>query len=125
MNLSAMKCQLAMLDALLKSSNGIATICDATSDRTATFQDGGKWRGPAILALANANMIRGIGAANSRRLSRNRGLVRVWQLSDPDGAKQIAKQLRSIIQRQSSTVAAAEQRQRTLLREEDNDGQGE
>ncbi|MBI2480728.1 MAG: hypothetical protein HYV60_19505 [Planctomycetia bacterium] len=121
MSLRAMKLQLAMLDALNTSSNGIGTVCDATTDRDVKFDDGGKWRGPAILELANANLISRVGAANSRRPSRNRGLVCLWKLKDPEGARQTAENLRSIIQRKSSTVAAAERRQLTLLPEEDND----
>jgi len=36
---------LAMLDALLASPDGTATIDDATADLSAEFKDGGRWRG--------------------------------------------------------------------------------
>ncbi len=112
MSVQAMKCQLAMLRALLRSANGTATICDATPQRAEPFSDGGKWRGPAMIALATAGIMRhDDDAANSRRPSRKSGLVRRWRLIDSDGAKQTAKQLRSAIQRKSSTVAAAEVKQ--------------
>jgi hypothetical protein len=112
MSLQAMKCQLAMLRALLRSPGGTATICDATPNRAESFPDGGKWRGPAIAALALAGLMRHDNdAANSRRPSRKSGLVRRWRLIDAAGARQTVKQLRSTIQRKSSTVAAAELKQ--------------
>ena len=126
MSLQAKKCQLAMLQALLRSPNGVATICDATPKRAEPFSDGGKWRGPAMIALATAGIMRhDDDAANSRRQSRKSGLVRRWRLIDPDGARQTAKQLRSIIHRKSSTLATAELKQLTLLPEEDNHGKAE
>jgi hypothetical protein len=124
MSLQAMKCQLAMLRALLRSSDGTATICDATPKQDESFADGGKWRGPALIALATAGLMRhDNAAANSRRPSRKSGLVRRWRLIDAAGARQTVKQLRSTIQRKSSTVAAAERKQLTLLPGEKKDGQ--
>ncbi len=123
MSLRAMKCQLAMLRALLRSRNGTATICDATSERNKSYVDGGKWRGPAMIALATAGIMRhDDDAANSRRPSRKSGLVRRWRLVDRAAAQQTAKQLRSIIQRKSSTAATVELKQLTLLPGEINDG---
>lgn len=74
--------KIAFLRALLKSGDGTATVDDATDDLSATFDDGGKWRGMVCRSLATAGLIVPVAAVKSDRPSRHRGYVTRWRLAD-------------------------------------------
>lgn len=95
--------KLAMIDALLRSSNGTATIDEATDDLWAKFLDGGKWRGTVTRSLAMARIIRKDSVVKSERPSRHGGYVTRWQLID----RQKALQLKAAIQQREGPADAA------------------
>lgn len=76
--------KIAMLDALLRSPDGTATIDDATppDDLREAFADGGCWRGSVTLSLAKDGLIEKVAAGPSVRPSRHAGLRHVWRLTD-------------------------------------------
>jgi hypothetical protein len=74
--------QIALLEALLRSADGTATVDDATSDLSAKFERGGKWRGSIPSRLARNRIIERIGDCKSDRPSRHRSYVSVWRLVD-------------------------------------------
>ena len=78
---------LRMLDALLASPTGCATLDDATSDLLAQHADGGMWRGSIPRRLREAGLIVGVGAKKSARPSRHAGNLTVWHLIDRPGAQ--------------------------------------
>ncbi|MEQ8847414.1 MAG: hypothetical protein RIC11_06675 [Botrimarina sp.] len=76
--------QVALLDALLRSPDGTATIDDATApdDLRAAFTDGGQWRGTVPRALAAMGLIDKVAIGSSQRPSRHAGTRGVWRLVD-------------------------------------------
>lgn len=76
--------RLAMVRALLRSPNGIATIDDATGpdELAAGFADGGKWRGTVTRSLLIDGLAEVIGTTRSCRPSRHRGYVARLRLVD-------------------------------------------
>ncbi len=80
--------KVAMLDALLRSSDGTATIDDATppDDLREAFADGGCWRGSVTRSLAKDGLIEKVAAGPSVRPSRHAGLRHVWRLTDRQAA---------------------------------------
>ncbi|MEN0109291.1 MAG: hypothetical protein AAF805_01080 [Planctomycetota bacterium] len=76
--------QLALLDALLRSPDGMATIDDATppDDLRAAFADGGQWRGTVPRSLAADGLIEKVAAGASLRPSRHAGARYIWRLAD-------------------------------------------
>lgn len=76
--------KLAMLDALLSSPDGTATIDDATADLSHQFADGGRWRGAVTRSLAMRRIITPQCVDKSDRPSRHRGYVTRWRLRDRD-----------------------------------------
>ena len=72
--------ELRFLDALCKSDE--VTMDDAVDDLSAKFKDGGRWRGSIPLRLARDGLIVRVGATNSRREHRHRGLLRVWRIGN-------------------------------------------
>ncbi len=70
--------ELRFLNALCE--NDEATTDDAVDDLSAKFADGGKWRGSIPLRLARDGLIERVGAANSLRKHRHRGLLRIWRI---------------------------------------------
>ena len=76
--------QVAMLDALLRSPDGTATIDDATApdDLGQAFADGGQWRGSVPRSLAAMGLIAKLAAGASDRPSRHAGARYVWRLVD-------------------------------------------
>ena len=78
--------QIALLEALLRSAEGTATVDDATSDLSTKFDRGGKWRGSIPSRLARNRIIERIGDCKSDRPSRHRSYVSVWRLVDRERA---------------------------------------
>jgi len=74
----------ALVNALLRSPDGTATIDAATSpDELATgFADGGRWRGAVVLSLLRDGLAECTGTTRSIRPSRHRGWVAVLRLTD-------------------------------------------
>jgi hypothetical protein len=74
--------KLAMLDALLRSPDGTASIDDATApdDMAEAFADGGQWRGQITRSLAADGLIAKVAAGASDRPSRHAGARYVWRL---------------------------------------------
>jgi hypothetical protein len=72
----------AMLDALIRSPDGTATIDDATApdDLAAAYADGGQWRGSVTRSLAAMGLIAKVAAGASDRPSRHAGARYVWRL---------------------------------------------
>lgn len=81
------KGQIALLAVLLAANDHQGSLDDATADLSKQFDDDGKWRGQICLGLFNDGLITRAGATNSKRLSRNAGLLRRWRLLDADKAR--------------------------------------
>ena len=107
--------KLALLDALLASPDGTATIDDATADLTEQFADGGRWRGSVTRSLAMRRIIAADSVDKSDRPSRHRGYVTRWRLRDRDRALELRRRIQETFRQQkSSTVATAELKQLRL-----------
>lgn len=103
------KAQLELLQALLSKNDKRCTLDDATADLSIKFSDDGKWRGAVTLGLYNDKLIDRVGAENSKRPSRNRGLLRLWRLLDESKArKRIESLQRWISERENPRSAATE-----------------
>jgi hypothetical protein len=103
------KGQLALLQALLSKNDRCCTLDDATEDLSIKFSDDGKWRGHVTLGLFSDGLIDRVGAENSKRPSRNRGLLRLWILLDESKArKRIESLQRLITERENPRSAATE-----------------
>ena len=87
--------RLAFIAALLRSPSGSATLDDATTpdELASKYADGGKWRGSVALSLAKDGLIAATGATRSRRRSRHRGLLSVWQLTDRTKAENFVRRM--------------------------------
>jgi len=87
--------RLAFISALLRSPSGSATLDDATApdELSSKYADGGKWRGSVALSLAKDGLIAATGATRSRRRSRHRGLLSVWQLTDRGKAERYVRRM--------------------------------
>jgi len=74
----------ALVNALLRSPDGTATIDAATSpdELAAGFADGGRWRGTVTRSLIADELAEIIGTTRSIRPSRHRGWVAVLRLTD-------------------------------------------
>lgn len=72
----------SLLDALIRSPDGTATIDDATApgDLAEAFADGGRWRGSVPRSLAKMGLIAKVAAGASDRPSRHAGARYVWRL---------------------------------------------
>lgn len=106
------KGQLELLQALLSKNDKRCTLDDATADLSIKFSDDGKWRGVVTLGLYNDKLIDRVGAENSKRPSRNRGLLRLWRLLDESKArKRIESLKRWISERENPRTAATERGQ--------------
>ena len=100
--LKILKGQVALLVALIAANDGIGTLDDATAKLSEPFEDAGTWRGQIPLGLWRDGLIEPIGAENSKRRSRHRGLLRRWRLVDQAKAKLKIEALRISIDRLSS-----------------------
>ena len=80
--------QIRFLSHLLSQPDYAGTI-DGIGDTLLTYSDRsrGKWKGEVSRGLVRAGVIEGIGACRSRRVSRNRGLVTLFKLVDPQQAQ--------------------------------------
>ncbi len=106
-SLQIAKGQLRLLEALLATPSRIATIDDATENLADRFDDGGKWRGQVTLGLYLDGVIDRVGADNSQRPHRNRGLLRVWRLISESKAVKRIQSLRRFIQEKENPQSAA------------------
>lgn len=89
--------QIALLRAALNSEDGTATVDDATTDLSASFDNGGKWRGSIPSRLARCGIIQRVGDRKSDRPSRHRGYVSIWRLMNRDLAQQEINRLSAIL----------------------------
>ncbi|MDP1561990.1 MAG: hypothetical protein Q8M16_11480 [Pirellulaceae bacterium] len=89
------KGQIALLRHLLAAKDNLGSLDGATTDLTMKFADNGKWRGWVCLGLSIDGLITEVGAVNSQRPPRNRGLLRRWRLVDAGKAKRKIKSLES------------------------------
>lgn len=111
-SLKIAKGQVELLQALLSKGNKRCTLDDATADLSLKFDDDGKWRGAVTLGLFTDGLIEQAGAENSKRPSRNRGLLRLWILLDESKArKRIESLQRWISERENPRTAATERGQ--------------
>lgn len=94
--------QVAMLERLLTSPDGTATIDDATEDLTAEFRDGGNWRGSVVRNLALKGVIEKVGVEVSNRPSRHRGYIARWRLVDRSKAIALRNRLKGEIENLSN-----------------------
>lgn len=93
-DLKIAKGQVAFLAALVNANDQKGTLDDATADLATAFDDNGKWRGAITLQLSLDGLIAEVGATNSRRLSRRRGLLRRWRLVDAGKARRKIESLK-------------------------------
>ncbi len=98
-NFKILKGQVALLAALLAANDGNGTLDDATAKLSEPFEDSGKWRGQITLGLCREGLIESVGAVNSNRRSRHRGLLRRWRLVDRVKARAKIESLRLFIER--------------------------
>lgn len=91
--------QVALLDALLGSADGKATIDDATGpiEREFCFPDGGQWRGQIVSGLAARRLIRKVGYVASTRPSRHGSPVAEWELCNRAAAVAARKRLIAVL----------------------------
>ena len=102
------KGQLVFLEALLSHPDRVCTLDDGTSDLAFRFDDdGGKWRGHITLGLWLCGLIESVGAENSKRPSRNRGLLRKWRCKDDAKARRKIEQLKRWIDQKENPQTAA------------------
>ena len=71
---------LRMLDALLASPTGCATLDDATDDLRGKHPDGGKWRASVPKRLRVAGLIVAERVVKSTRPARHAGYLTEWRL---------------------------------------------
>ena len=96
--------QIAMLDCLLSSPSGTATIDDATENLDTQFRDGGKWRGSVVQSLAMKGIIKKVGVEVSNRPSRHRGYVSRWRIVDQHKAIELRARLKAAVECHSDTT---------------------
>ena len=101
------KGQLALLETLFAKSDHTCTLDDATRDLLELFNDGGKWRGSITLELYRDGVISPCGADNSRRPSRNGGLLHVWTIANIGKARRWIAWLRRWIEAKENPQTAA------------------
>ncbi len=106
-SLKIAKGQLDLLETLMAKVDRLGTLDDATDDLTESFDDGGKWRGSITLELFRDGVIGHAGAENSKRPSRNRGLLRLWRLVDERKAMRRIEYLRRLIDEIENPQTAA------------------
>lgn len=99
--------QVALLDALIRSPDGTATIDDATppDDLRDAFADGGRWRGAIPLSLARDGLIEKVAAGASLRPSRHAGVRYVWRVVDRPKAIIARGRIAAAIEASQTTAA--------------------
>jgi hypothetical protein len=85
----------ALVNALLRSPDGTATIDAATApdELAAGFADGGRWRGTVTRSLVADGLAEIAGMTRSIRPSRHRGWVAVLRLTDRPKAAEYVRRL--------------------------------
>jgi hypothetical protein len=85
----------ALVNALLRSPDGTATIDAATSpnELAAGFADGGRWRGTVTRSLVADGLAEITGTTRSIRPTRHRGWIAVLRLTDRENALQYVRRL--------------------------------
>jgi len=101
--------RLAMVRALLRSPNGIATIDDATGpdELAAGFIDGGRWRGSVTRTLIADGFAEIVGTTRSRRPSRHRGYVSRLRLTDRTKATDYLRRMTAALSLHDATPQGA------------------
>ena len=107
-SLKILKGQVSLLAALLAANDGNGTLDDATAKLSEPFEDAGKWRGQIPLGLWRDRLIEPVGAENSKRRSRHRGLLRRWRLIDRAKAVKKIEAIRLTIERLKKIEATAQ-----------------
>lgn len=84
-----------MVQALLSSPNGTATIDDASTagELSSGFADGGRWRGSVTRSIVADGIAFVSGTTRSNRPSRHRGYVAVLTLTDRTAAAEYVRQM--------------------------------
>lgn len=116
------KGQVALLAALLGAKDHCGTLDNATADLSYRFEDDGKWRGQVTLGLFLDGLIDRVGAENSKRKSRNRGLLRKWRLLDEQKARQRIDSLRRLIESIENPRTAATDRGQVISAQSESTG---
>lgn len=78
--------RIALIEAMLSTSDRIATTDDACDDLLAEYPDSGKWRGSIPKSLVTAGIIEKHGFTCSKRVSRHRSAIFQWRLIDEEAA---------------------------------------
>lgn len=94
-----------MLDALLASPSGCATVDDATDAPRAKYADGGKWRGSIAKRLLAAGIIVVHRVVRSSRPARHAGYLTEWRLVDRPAAEALRAVLAAQIQKETGEPA--------------------
>ena len=96
----------ALVNALLRSPDGTATIDAATSpdELAAGFADGGRWRGTVTRSLIADELAEIIGTTRSIRPSRHRGWVAVLRLTDRTKAADYVRRLSAAFSEMNETT---------------------
>ena len=99
----------SLLNALLRSPSGTATIDAATTpnELAAGFADGGKWRGAVVLSLLRDGMAEVVGTVRSIRPSRHRGYVAVLRLTDRENALAYVRRMTAAFAARETTPPVA------------------
>ena len=97
---------LRMLDCLLLSPNGCATLDGATDDLKRKHADGGQWRASIPKRLRSAGLIVGERVVKSARPARHAGYLTEWRLVDRPAAVALRAALAAQIQKEAGESAA-------------------
>lgn len=99
---------LRMLDCLLLSPNGCATLDAATDDVKRKHADGGKWRASIPKRLRAAGLIVGERVVKSARPARHAGYLTEWRLIDRPGAEALRAVLAAQLQKDAGESAGTD-----------------
>ena len=99
---------LRMLDALLASPDGCATLDDATDELRAKHADGGKWRASIPKRLRADGLIVGERVVKSVRPARHAGFLTEWRLIDRPGAEALRAVLAAQLQMEAGESAGTD-----------------
>ncbi len=100
--------RLALVQALIDSLDGTATIDDATTpeEMAAGYEDGGRWRGTVTRSLVADGLATIDGTTRSRRPSRHRGYVARLRLADRPAAVQYLRRMAAALAAYDATPPA-------------------
>ncbi len=100
--------RLAMVQALVDSLDGTATIDDATTpeELEAGYEDGGRWRGTVTRSLVADGYAEIVGTTRSRRPSRHRGYIARLRLADRPAAVEYLRRMTAALAAYDATPPA-------------------